>query len=621
MYCKNCGKFLLESDKFCSNCGTPTSQIDEDTMFKTTSQEMDTSEEAAVNTVKPTPPVESIQWNIQDFPDHGVKKTEDINFDWGDTGVFKKSGAATEEIALNPTQRAAGPDENPTKPLEPPASAAHVEAMPPVVEEPVLQGKELEDEIFAEASLVETIPTGNDSNKKTTKVDKFYTFNKKNEEFQKLLDKEYEKIKMGESDPLDEQSFRDSVHAINQQSDELWPEFNPAEHVAEMARAREAFFGPDATYTIPERPDKPPVKENPIVEEIARIEENPETDEPRPSKEETVKPESEAKVEPETKAEPEAAPVIKAEQQTESEAEMPGEEPLPEADLLPDLNPKDPADFVDVPPEEQPSGPEQPSDLEPPSDSKAPVETAAEVHTSEPAKAEAADDDEVKSIRERWLKYEEDSDDDEEGEHKTGKFAKFIIGLLIFILLIQVALLGIKFIAPESAVAQFVDDKVQSVITFFQGKDNTSLDMVTDRTVAAEDKSGLIQLQIDKNKDGAITDIVYNADLGFAPGKSYQDSKIKDSIELQDNQWYTDKDGTPVYYDEQAIGTVISYESSKTLKDNQEFQTLQIGEIRVSGENLYVWVAEKISPNELQQKIIKIAVKGETMAVVKEYDA
>lgn len=635
MYCKNCGKFLLETDKFCSNCGTPTDKIDEDTMFKKTSQETTQDDGASQDIAKPTPPVENIHWNLQDFPEHGVKKTEDINFDWGVTGIFKKPDDTSDEIALSPAQRTPEAPDKPEGPVEPKDLAKDLF---PVETEPVLTGKDLEDEIFAEASLVETIPAGEDGKKKTTKVDKFYTFNKKNEEFQKLLDKEYEKIKSGENDSLDEQSFKEGVQAINKQNDELWPEFNPVEHVAEMARAREAFFGPDATYTIPERPNMAQVKEEPVAQELS---------------------------EPELKADMPG-------EEVEPETDMPGEEPLPEADLLPDLNPMDSSEEVDVPPAESPEEPTETAHFEAteptetvsqaiiaeaattesagPAEATEPAESAyaeateqaeASIEATEPAEAtesagaipaeatepaeaipaEPAEDDEVKSIREKWLKYEEENDDDDEEEHKTGKFAKFIIGLLILILLVQVVLLGIKFIAPESAVAQFVDDKVQSVITFFQGKDNTSLDMVADRTVAAEDKTGLIQLQIDKNKDSAITDISYNADLSFVPGKSYQDSKIKDSIELQDNLWYKDKAGTQVYYDEQAVGAVISYESSKKLKDKQEFQTLQIGEIRVSGEDLYVWVAEKITPDELQQKIIKVAVKGESMAVVTEYDA
>ena len=50
--------------------------------------------------------------------------------------------------------------------------------------------------------------------KKSGRIDKFYTFNKKNEAFQALLDEEYERIKNGEEPLADEKlafARRDSV--------------------------------------------------------------------------------------------------------------------------------------------------------------------------------------------------------------------------------------------------------------------------------------------------------------------------------------------------------------------------------------------------------------------------
>ncbi|MDE8735394.1 hypothetical protein P0G10_20145, partial [Eubacteriales bacterium DFI.9.88] len=54
----------------------------------------------------------------------------------------------------------------------------------------------------AASSLEEELFGGLDSKadearKQSEQIDKFFTFNKKNEEFQKLLDREYEKIKSG----------------------------------------------------------------------------------------------------------------------------------------------------------------------------------------------------------------------------------------------------------------------------------------------------------------------------------------------------------------------------------------------------------------------------------------
>ena len=601
MYCNNCGKFLLENDKFCSNCGARVFQNEQDSVKAAPPAEA-SADPPENQPPKPTPPLDNIKWNIEDFPGHDVKKTEEINFDWGNTSVFKKTEPAAEEIAFNPA-----PKED-----EPKADEQE--------QEEIIQGKDLEEEIFAEASLVESISSGTDSHRRTKIVDKFYTFNKKNEEFQKLLDQEYEKIKEGINDVLDDQTFRDQVSEINQKSEELWPEFNPTEHIAEMALARERFFG---TMTGIAAPDEPRY-----------------TEEPKPVKE----PEVVETPEPEAVEKPVPEAVVTPSPETE---ELPGEEPLPEENILPDL---------EICNEEQTmhrseplSEPESETEPQPEPETEIEVEAQPEfvpqVATPEERDSDAAaglveepatpqtiatalddklvpeDFDDVNSIRDKWIKYEEDEDDEDEGR-SGGKVGKFIIGLLVLLLLVQLALLGIKLVAPESAVAQFVDEKVQKVILFFQGSDNVSQALVTDRTIAAEDKTGLIQLAIqnDKNYNGNIAVIKYNGELRLNTAKKYSDTSLNQSVILQDNEWYTKDDGTAVYYDEQAIGAIISYESTRRLADGEAFATLEIGEIRINGEDLFVWVAEEIAPGDRQEKIFRITVSGETMNVNTEYD-
>jgi len=576
MYCNNCGKFLLENDKFCSNCGTRVF-LNEQSIEKESPLDDVKPDITQDLTPKPTSPVENIKWNIEDFPGHDVKKTEEINFDWGNTSDFRKTELTAEEIAQNLAHTA-----DDAKPTEGGFIATQT------IEEVIIQGKDLEEEIFAEASLVESIPTGGEIHKRNKIVDKFYTFNKKNEEFQKLLDQEYEKIKEGATDGLDDQSFRDSVSKINQKSDETWSEFNPTEHIAEMALARERFFGPMANpYKETKTEESPTSEETPSVEEV-----------------------------PEVVLEPTG---------------LPGEEPLPEDNILPDLEIcKDEqtmpiqieatcAPIEPIPTETFSTPLEEdliPEDFE---DPKPQVPELDEPKTTIEPVAVKADDD-VFSIRDKWVEYEEESDNDDDDHHSGSKIGKFIIGFLILLLLTQVALLGVKLVAPESAVAQFVDEKVQQIILFFQGSDNTSQAAVTSRNIAADNKTGLIQMQIDKNYNGNIDVIKYNENLSLNTAKTYSDTSLNMSTVLQDNKWYTKEDGNNVYYDDQAIGTTISYESSRSLAEGESFATLEIGEIRISGENLYVWVAEEITPGDRQEKILWITVSGETMNVNTEYD-
>lgn len=101
MYCRECGKPLLESDKFCSNCGTPVRKITpaDEPMFRT--EEMDrpvrktTAPLPSFNTEEPAPEKREhgerlifeaigndIQWDTDVFPDKTPKKTKDMDFNW-----------------------------------------------------------------------------------------------------------------------------------------------------------------------------------------------------------------------------------------------------------------------------------------------------------------------------------------------------------------------------------------------------------------------------------------------------------------------------------------------------------------------------------------------------------
>ena len=102
MYCRECGKPLLESDKFCSNCGTPVRKIApaDEAMFRKESNDSpaapkQTAPLPSFRTEEPEPERQerserlifetigdSIKWNTDMFPDKTPKKTEDVDFHW-----------------------------------------------------------------------------------------------------------------------------------------------------------------------------------------------------------------------------------------------------------------------------------------------------------------------------------------------------------------------------------------------------------------------------------------------------------------------------------------------------------------------------------------------------------
>lgn len=79
-----------------------------------------------------------------------------------------------------------------------------------------ITGEELERELFGGAAVTGIVDGGEGLSKQTAKIDKFYTINRKNEEFQKLIDDEYEKFRSGK--PLDDSTFAANVEAIKERT-------------------------------------------------------------------------------------------------------------------------------------------------------------------------------------------------------------------------------------------------------------------------------------------------------------------------------------------------------------------------------------------------------------------
>ena len=94
-----------------------------------------------------------------------------------------------------------GNPEPPVQPAEPKAVEPAAEPAEEPAAEPEEQEQSIEEAIFGGANLTgvdenaKTIRVESPDLNKTTKIDKFYTYNKKNEEFQALLDQEYNRLR------------------------------------------------------------------------------------------------------------------------------------------------------------------------------------------------------------------------------------------------------------------------------------------------------------------------------------------------------------------------------------------------------------------------------------------
>lgn len=183
MYCKNCGNEIADSSKFCSHCGQlvePETSVPDNAPAAAQRHEAvqtgaDKNEEN-IGSASKKPMFEEFQWNVDDYPGRRkYEKTEDVDFDWnanpqdipdtvtGQSAVQQNDAAIERKTAEQ------------IRTVQNYASAGKTDAASGI-------GKAEEEQKPLSAA---------------DRIDKFYTFNRKNEEFQQLLNREYEKVKSG----------------------------------------------------------------------------------------------------------------------------------------------------------------------------------------------------------------------------------------------------------------------------------------------------------------------------------------------------------------------------------------------------------------------------------------
>ena len=232
---------------------------------------------------------------------------------------------------------------------------------------------------------------------------------------------------------------------------------------------------------------------------------------------------------------------------------------------------------------------------------------------------------------------------------KMGKGSKILIWILSIIIVITAALLVVRIALPDTVISRQMDNIAYKVVSLFTGEDEDA-DASAGRDSLVEDKTGLIQLQIDKNYKDGIATIKYNADAAYDENKDYaKDTGLNDAKDIQSNLWYTDDSDNSHYYDEELVGAVIAFESqrlalindadnkvmsmvekSSSIEDQLkeeagsdkdiDFSQLEIGDIKVAGNSYFVWVNETIDGKQ-SQKIYEFREKDKSLVVRAVYDA
>ena len=216
MYCNNCGSEIADGAKFCSNCGTPVTMQtrpapEPEVLQKTPAEEPDTVSDRPAE----RPSFAEFQWNVEDYPTrNSYEKTDDVDFNWN------ADPADIQDVVYRP---AVTPSE--------PAAVQYTDGMESTAESAA--GNNDLHNFVSDLSDRQADP---ESMSAADRIDKFYTFNRKNEEFQQLLNREYEKIKSGNA-------IEHEMSEASKNADEIF-ESRPVDSSMEAFLEREGIVKP-----------------------------------------------------------------------------------------------------------------------------------------------------------------------------------------------------------------------------------------------------------------------------------------------------------------------------------------------------------------------------------------
>ncbi len=626
MYCRMCGNRIEETDHYCQHCGTSVknrepsappieeTEIKEEVVFNPpyerashfaeedpsdgersepseneepekelenfiSEDEIEAQKEEPSETPEP-PKNNEFTWDVYEFPSK-TKKTDEIEFNWN---------------------------------LEDYSRPAQKEAEPAAFEEELFQ------EILGESEHA-----------REQKMDRFFTFNRKNEEFQKLLDKEYEKFKIG-TGPV-------------------------------LQRAEQA--------PSPAKEEPSPAKEEPIP---AKEEPIPAKEEPIPAKEEPS-PTVESSGVADKAAQPKAEHIS---EMTVARAQFFGEELICDNECIrKKLSPSETEEASGMKTEAETAAREEPAIPE-----EAEEPAMQEAIEEEPAIQEDLQFAEGDKLAETERRFPEDSrlaeaehrlpedikveaeEVEMEEEKRKGSVTQILLVIIAIILAAEILILGIRYFAPESSASKAIGTaqaQIYDVVSgwmsgasdLFSGddeqtpsdgddqnkvdddQDGESADGQEDNSTPpapapdpnpTADKNALIASQLGLNKN--IQEVKAVEALAYQSGKDYGLADINNSKPISNNIWQTPENGEPVYYDQAIVGTIIAFDSqwidyvnngdksvlsllkkdskayrnavsfSKAGKITETFKQLQIGEIRQGSEAFYVWAYEEIQITE-----------------------
>lgn len=662
MYCKKCGKRLADGDKFCGNCGTKIDVSEINIGF-------------AEEEPKPKKNFDfgAFNWDLDGYPDEDKAKTEDVDFNWNTVleekkrkDIEEKSFTETimtenelfdriqsEDNAKDASEISFNWELGSTTRVE---KADRFESIIPKVEEkaeldiPVEVSEdheEVKDLVDIDEALAAGIAAASSPRKS---IDKFYTFNQKNEEFQALLDQEYERLRNRIREDSEAEAIIANKEEKLEQARATWskePLEEPVEEAEETVEVTEETEAPvevavesEVEATEVEEAEAEAVNDAENTEEAqdteVETEEAPETEETDVETEsefEEVEETEEATEEDEEAVQEVEEPAIQEEAcvvETQAQAEEVEKAEEPEAEDTYDDNEEAEA-------EETPSKPESGN---PPSDEEKKEEDASGDEDSKETKLHYSD----------IFANDDVHDSDSGNEQKTGRWKIIVLDIIIVILAIAVICSGILVFAKGSAPANKISQGISWVTEKFSGSSDNSKDDKKSEEKAEKTKSMEDVVTAAKKNYVNIGKVQYDSKLKFDTSKDYGISELKNAKKFKDGEFSGGK-----LLSEAIVNLSLGYYSGLTDKVNsgsddvlklinedselyghvkaiaegdeeQQIKNIKIGEIKNSGSNYYVILQitegkANSSDTSTETKILSILNKGKELKVTAATDA
>ena len=662
MYCKKCGKRLADGDKFCGNCGTKIDASEINIGF-------------AEDEPKPKRNFDfgAFNWDLDGYPDEDKAKTEDVDFNWNTVleekkrkDIEEKSFTETimtenelfdriqsEDNAKDASEISFNWELGSTTRVE---KADRFESIIPKVEEkaeldiPVEVSEdheEVKDLVDIDEALAAGIAAASSPRKS---IDKFYTFNQKNEEFQALLDQEYERLRNRIREDSEAEAIIANKEEKLEQARATWskePLEEPVEEAEETVEVTEETEAPvevavesEVEATEVEEAEAEAVNDAENTEEAqdteVETEEAPETEEADVETEsefEEVEETEEATDEDEEAVQEAEEPAIQEEAcvvETQAQAEEVEKAEEPEAEDTYDDNEEAEA-------EETPSKPESGN---PPSDEEKKEEDASGDEDSKETKLHYSD----------IFANDDVHDSDSGNEQKTGRWKIIVLDIIIVILAIAVICSGILVFAKGSAPANKISQGISWVTEKFSGSSDNSKDDKKSEEKAEKTKSMEDVVAAAKKNYVNIGKVQYDSKLKFDTSKDYGISELKNAKKFKDGEFSGGK-----LLSEAIVNLSLGYYSGLTDKVNsgsddvlklinedselyghvkaiaegdeeQQIKNIKIGEIKNSGSNYYVILQitegkANSSDTSTETKILSILNKGKELKVTAATDA